>query len=78
MQADNERKVHGVLRWIHEHLQITGEQSFDRGPLPDKGEHVVRRGRKATGQSWALIAGLPKDRVVKGNRLRQAIPGDLT
>ncbi len=55
------RKTRGRLRWVHEHLQITRLYSFSRVPLPDKGERVGRRGRKATGQGWALIAGLPKE-----------------
>lgn len=74
----NRRKRHGVLRWVLEHMLITGRQSFDRVPLPDKGEHVERRGRKATGRSWSLIAGLPKERSSKGKRLRRSFSGRLT
>jgi hypothetical protein len=55
---------------------ITLMHSFDRVPLPDKGEHAARRGRKDTGRSWSLIAGLPKAEI-KGKRLRQFIPGRL-
>jgi len=51
---------------------------IDRVPLPEKGGHVVRHGRKTTGQSWSLIAGLPKEWKCKGQRLRQNIPGSLT
>ena len=51
---------------------------IDRVPLPEKGEHVVSHGRKATGQSWSLIAGLQKECKCKGQRLRQNIPGSLT
>src|SRR5437870_12006714 len=29
---------------------------------PDKGTPVARRGRKATGQTFGLIAGLPRER----------------
>jgi hypothetical protein len=54
------------------------KHEFGRVPLPDKGEHVVRRGRKTTGQGWSLIAGLPKERRAKGQRLRENIPGSLT
>ena len=56
---------------------MTMKHGFGRVPLPDKGEHVVRRGRKATDQGWSLIAGLPKARRAKGQRLRQNIPGSL-
>jgi len=51
---------------------------FGRVHLPEKGEHAERHGRKATGQGWSLIAGLPKERRAKGQRLRQDIPGSLT
>ena len=71
------RKIHGTFRWVFEHMHMTGIWSVDRVPLPDKGEHVERRGRKATGQSWALIAGLPKAQSNKGKRLRRTIPGKL-
>jgi len=37
-----------------------------RVPFPEKGKHASRRGRKATGRSWSLNAGLPKDRITKG------------
>ncbi len=57
---------------------MTMKYIFTRVPLPDKGEHAARRGRKATGQSWSLIAGLPKERQSKGQRLRRAIPGSWT
>jgi hypothetical protein len=76
MQAMNHRKCHGALNWVHAHMLMTLMHSFDRVPLPDKGEHVARRGRKAMGQSWSLVAGLPKAQI-KGKRLRQFIPGRL-
>ncbi len=66
------------LSWVYEHLSMTMKHAFGRVPLPDKGERVARRGRKATGQGWSLIAGLPKERRAKGQRLRQNIPGSLT
>lgn len=56
----NCRKLKGRLSWVHEHLEITTLYSFDRVPLPDQGECVGRRGRKATGQGWSLITGLLK------------------
>ncbi len=65
------RKTKGRLSWVYEHLQITTLYSLDRVPLPDKGEHVGRRGRKATGQGWALIAGLPKEELFKRQRMCQ-------
>lgn len=77
MQAMNHRKCHGILSWVHGHMLMTLMHSFGRVPLPDKGEHVARRGRKATDRSWSLIAGLPKVSQVKGKRLRQFIPGKL-
>jgi hypothetical protein len=64
--------------WVDEHLSMTRKHAFGRVPLPEKGEHVARRGRKATDQGWSLIAGLPKERRTKGQRLRQNIPGSLT
>ncbi len=67
----------GKLSWVHEHLCITMKHGFGRVPLPENGEHVVRRGRKTTGQGWSLIAGLPKARRAKGQRLRQNFPGSL-
>ena len=66
------------LSWVAEHLALTMKHAFGRVPLPEKGEHVARRGRKTTGQGWSLIAGLPKERRAKGQRLRQNIPGSLT
>ncbi len=69
----NDRKTSGLLNWVQEHLQITTLYSIDRVPLPDKGKHVGRRGRKATGQSWSLIAGLPKDALFKRRRTCQGI-----
>lgn len=71
----NQRARQGMLHWVYEHLRITGVWRVNRVPLPDKGEHVERRGRKTTGQSWALIAGLPKEQSSKGKRLRRPIPG---
>jgi hypothetical protein len=62
------RKIQGHLSWVHGHLEITQRYSFDRVPLPDKGERAGRRGRKATGQGWALIAGLPKETSFKRQR----------
>lgn len=73
----NHRKEYGTLRWVFAHMQITGIQSVDRVPLPDKGEHAERRGRKATGRSWSLIAGLPKELSRKGKRLRRSMSGKL-
>ena len=73
-----QRRRTGRLSWVHEHLQITILHSVDRVPLPDKGEHAARRGRKATGQRWSLIAGLPKESNTKGKRLWQFIPGKLS
>ena len=55
------RKTREHMNWVYEHIQLTQVFSIDRVPLPEKGERVGRRGRKATGQSWALIAGLPKE-----------------
>ena len=72
----DDRKCQGALNWVHAHMQMTLLHSLNRGPLPEKGEHVARRGRKTTGQSWSLIAGLPKAHI-KGKRLRQFIPGRL-
>ena len=51
--------------WVDEHLCMTMKHSFHRVPLPDNGKHVGKRGRKATGQSWALIAGLPKETIIQ-------------
>jgi hypothetical protein len=67
------RKTRGHLNWVDEHMHIVTlhRYGFDRVPLPEKGERVVRRGRKATGQGWALIAGLPKDAVYKRQRTCQ-------
>ncbi len=62
------RQICGRLRWVHEHLEITKFYSFNRVSLPDKGERGGRRGRKATGQGWALIAGLPKEESFKRQR----------
>ncbi len=69
----NDRKTGGHLNWVLEHLHITTFYSIGRVPLPDKGERVGRRGRKATGQSWSLIAGLPKDALFKRRRTCQGI-----
>lgn len=77
METKSHRKQCGKLSWVYEHLFMTMKHGFGRVPLPDKGEHVARRGRKATGQGWSLIAGLPKVRRAKGQRLRQNIPGSL-
>ena len=57
---------------------MTKRYELDRVPLPEKGKHAERHGRKATGQSWSLIAGLPKERPHKGQRLRQAFLGGWT
>jgi len=65
------RKTRGRLRWVHEHMELTSVYSFSRVSLPDKGERVGRRGRKATGQGWALIAGLPKEQFPKRQRTCQ-------
>ena len=78
MQRRIQRKQRGSLVWVYEHQRITVRNQIDRVPLPDKGKHVVRHGRKATGQRWSLIAGLPKERKSKGQCLRQNIPGSLT
>ncbi len=70
------RRRNGRFCWVYEHLNITGFTTMmSRVPLPDKGEHVGRRGRKTTGQSWALIAGLPKEQHYKGRSLQRFIPG---
>ena len=69
----NCRKSGGRLRWVYEHLQITNLHNFSRVSLPDNGEHVARRGRKATGQGWALIAGLPKEQTLKRLCLSQDV-----
>ncbi len=52
-------------------------RDFGRVPLPDKGEHAEKRGRKAAGQGWSLIAGLPKEWIAKRPRDTQLIPGKL-
>lgn len=65
------RKKNGRLSWVVEHLNITGTYGFHRVPPPEKGEHVGRRGRKATGQGWALIAGLSKELFIKRQRTCQ-------
>lgn len=62
----------GKLSWVDEHLCMTMKYTFTRVPLPDKGKHVGKRGRKATGQSWSLIAGLPKDALFKRRRTCQS------
>ncbi len=67
----NDRKTGGHLNWVQEHLHITTFYSVGRVPLPENGKHVGKRGRKATGQSWALIAGLPKDALFKRRRTCQ-------
>ena len=67
------RSTLGRLRWVFEHLHITTMHEFSRVSLPDKGERVGRRGRKATGQGWALIAGLPKEESFKRQRLCQDV-----
>jgi hypothetical protein len=72
------RRRNERLSWVYEHLAVTLKHVFGRVPLPDKGEHVARRGRKATGQSWSLIAGLPKERKAKGQRLRRKFSGELS
>ena len=59
------------MAWVYEHHQITMNNSLDRVSLPDKGEHVGRRGRKATGQGWVLIAELPKEKFFKRQRQGQ-------
>lgn len=38
-----------------------GDQKTSKELLPDKSKPVVKRGRKATDQVNALIAGLPKE-----------------
>ena len=78
MKTKWDRTRSGKLVWVYEHVSMTMKYAFGRVPLPDKGERVARRGRKATGQGWSLIAGLPKERRAKGQRLRQNIPGSLT
>jgi hypothetical protein len=55
------RQRRGRLSWVEEHMQITKVFDVNRVPFPEKGEHVGRHGRKAMGQRWALIAGLPKE-----------------
>jgi hypothetical protein len=66
MNIERHRTRNGARPWVHEHVSMTKTQEFGRVPLPEKGEHVARRGRKATGQGWSLIAGLPKERRAKG------------
>jgi len=78
MQSRIQRKHCGSLVWVNEHQRITRLHQLDRVPFPEKGEHVVRHGRKAAGQSWSLIVGLPKECQCKGQRMRQTIPGSLT
>lgn len=78
MKTRQQRTRNEKLSWVDEHLAMTMKHAFGRVPLPEKGEHVARRGRKTTGQGWSLIAGLPKERRTKGQRLRQNIPGSLT
>jgi hypothetical protein len=78
MKTRQHRTRNEKLCWVYEHLSMTMKHEFGRVPLPEKGEHVVRRGRKTTGQGWSLIAGLPKERRAKGQRLGQNIPGSLT
>jgi hypothetical protein len=78
MKTRRDKTRNGKLIWVYEHLSMTMKHAFGRVPLPDKGEHAARRGRKTAGQSWSLIAGLPKERRAKGQRLRQNIPGNLT
>lgn len=78
MKTRWQRRRSENLPWVYEHLAMTKKYAFGRVPLPEKGEHVARRGRKTTGQGWSLIAGLPKERIAKGQRLRQNIPGSLT
>ena len=65
------RKHNGRLCWVSEHFAITGKYRVHRVPPPENGEHVERRGRKATGQGWALIAGLPKESFIKRQRTCQ-------
>jgi len=69
----NDRKMMGRLRWVDEHLHMTELYNVSRVSLPDKGERAGRRGRKATGQGWALIAGLPKEESFKRQRLCQDV-----
>lgn len=78
MKTRRYRTRNEKLSWVHEHLLMTKTFAFGRVPLPENGEHAGRHGRKATGQGWSLIAGLPKERRAKGQRLRQNIPGSLT
>ncbi len=65
------RKKNGQLRWVAEHFTITRKHEIHRVPHPENGEHVGRRGRKATDQGWALIAGLPKESFIKRQRTYQ-------
>ncbi len=65
------RKRNGQLSWVSEHLTITNKYEIHRVPHPENGEHVGRRGRKATDQGWALIAGLPKESIIKRQRTCQ-------
>lgn len=67
------RNTMGRLSWVYEHLHITEIFSTNRVSLPDKGKRVGRRVRKATGQGWALIAGLPKEESFKRQRLCQDV-----
>src|SRR5437667_1535180 len=45
-----------------------------RGPFPDNGTPVARRGRKATGQDTRLTAGLPKEGSSKAPREQSGLP----
>ncbi len=65
------RKHNGRLSWVSNHFTITRKYDVHRVPPPEKGELVGRRGRKATGQGWALIAGLPKELFIKRQRTCQ-------
>ena len=40
-----------------------GMWTFSSNVRSDKGKPIVRRGRKATGQSAPLMAGLPKSKI---------------
>lgn len=50
-------KIRPFLKIAYPFAEIPREQN----PLPDKGNPVVRRGRKATDQAENLIAGFPKE-----------------
>src|SRR5205823_6184902 len=47
-------------------IRLAHSPAQTQDALSDKGKPVVRLGRKATGQAWGLIAGLPKKEAASG------------